>query len=180
MGPPPGTRNDREGGLGRLLAGAGRWVGFCLLTGAAMTVFAAVLLLPDYARMLRAKHELARQEAVIADLAALIEANRRLIDALPESPVLTKRLAMRQLGLRPADELVVLTAEAPHTPPPGAVLVPHHPRPQPPNPWMLTIAGRVAHPPTRRGLLLLAAAAVIAAVLMFPGRESRKAAAAAG
>jgi hypothetical protein len=150
-------------------------VGFCLLAGAALAVFAAALLLPDYARMLRAEYELARQEAAIADLEALIEANRRLIDALPESPVLTKRLAMHQLGLWPEDEVVVLNGTRPAPPPPGVALVGRHQRPKPPSPWVLTTAARVSNPRTRRGLLLLAAAALVAAVLLFPARDARAA-----
>jgi len=108
MVPPPGTRDDEPGG-GGWLAAAGRFVGFCLLAGAGVALFATVLLLPEYSRLRRAQHELARQQAVNADLADLIAVNHRLIAALPDSRVLTTRLAMRQLGLWPENELVVPT-----------------------------------------------------------------------
>ncbi|MGB2823324.1 MAG: hypothetical protein WBF17_20245, partial [Phycisphaerae bacterium] len=101
MVPRPGTRDRKADDSGGFLAAAGRMVGFCLLAGAALAIFAAATLLPEYARVLHADYALARQEAVNADLKALIEANDRLIAALPDNPVLAKRLAMNQFGLWP-------------------------------------------------------------------------------
>jgi hypothetical protein len=171
MVPPPGRSDSHVGGPGGLLTAAGRMVGFSIMAGAALAIFAIAVLVPEYARVLQARHELARQEAVNADLKALIEANDRLIAALPENPVLAKRLAMNQFGLLPENEYVVVDARAPRHPPPGTALTKPHPRPEPPNEQLLGITRRLTRPRTRRGLLLLAAAAMLAALFLFPARE---------
>jgi len=176
MGPRHGRRDEPARGLARLVTGVGRLVAFVLLAGSAMAIFAGVVLLPDYVRLLRAERILARQEAIAADTEARIRANGRLIEALPDHPVLTKRLAMHQLGLRPADEVVVPYPGVPVAQAPGTVAPPPHPRPAPPDAWVLRIAARVSNPPTRRGLLLLAAVALVGAVLLFPGRDRSSAA----
>jgi len=142
-----------------------------MLAGAALAIFAATMLLPDYARMVHARNELARQQAANADLEGLIQANDRLIAALPESPVLTKRLAMNQFGLLPEDEMVLLSAGDPPAPP-GSALTSRHPRPPRPSGPLLDIARRLEKPRTRRGLLLLAAAAMLAALFLFPARDA--------
>ena len=146
-------------------------VGFCLLAGAALAIFATAVLVPEYARVLEAQYELARQEATNADLKALIESNDRLIAALPENPVLTKRLAMNQFGLLPENEIVLVDDRAPRRLPPGTALTKPHPRPEPPNKQLMGIVQRLTRPRTRRGLLLLAAAAMLAALFLFPARE---------
>ena len=172
MVPPPGTRDDEPGG-GGWLAAAGRFVGFCLLAGAGVALFATVLLLPEYSRLRRAQHELARQQAVNADLADLIAVNHRLIAALPDSRVLTTRLAMRQLGLWPENELVVPTSASVRRVS-GLVATTPHRRPEAPSDWIMQAADRVSKPPTRRGLLLLAMASIAVAILLLPAREDRR------
>jgi hypothetical protein len=149
-------------------------LGFCAAAGLAAAIFACVLLLPEYASLARVRHELLRQEAVNAELAELIQAHDRLIAALPEDPVLTKRLAMDQLGLWPEDELVVPARDGSRLPPPGMALTSRHPRPEPPTGWVMDAARRVSKPGTKRGLLLLAAIALIAAICVFPAREDRR------
>ena len=171
MEPPPGIRARSNRGAGGLLAAAGRLVGFCMLATAALAIFAGTMLLPDYARMVHARYELGRQQAANADLEALIQANDRLIAALPDSPVLTKRLAMNQFGVLPEDELVLVSSQTP-PPPPGAALTSPHPRPRRPQGRLLDLARRLQKPRTRRGLLLLAAAAMLAALFLFPARDS--------
>jgi len=149
-------------------------VGFCLLAGAALAIFATAVLVPEYARVLDAQYELARQEAVNADLKALIEANDRLIAALPENPVLAKRLAMNQFGLLPENEIVLVDGRSGPQPPPGMALTKPHLRPEPPNEQLSGIVRRLTRPRTRRGLLLLAAAAMLAALFLFPARDSSR------
>ena len=149
-------------------------VGFCLLAGAALAIFAAATLLPEYARVLHADYELARQEAVNADLKALIEANDRLIAALPDNPVLAKRLAMNQFGLWPENEVVMVSDDGIRPAPPGTALTKPHPRPDPPDERLLAVVRRLTRPRTRRGLLLLAAAAMLAALFLFPASDRKR------
>jgi hypothetical protein len=171
MVPPPGTRDSRRGGL---LFAAGRFVGFCLLAGTSLGILAAVLLLPEYARLVRVRHELAGWRAATADKEAQIKANERLMAALPKDPVLTKRLAMNQHGLLPADEVVVATSASPPQPPPALVRPPRHARGAPPSGWVMRAARRLARPPLRRGLLLLAGVAMLAALFLFAPRERQR------
>ena len=147
-------------------------MGFCLLVAVSAALAGAVLLLPEYARLARARYELARQKAANADLEALIAANEHLIAGLPQDPVLTKRLAMCQLGLWPENEAVVLDTRRPRHMPPGLVCPTPQPRPEPPNGWLMRAAARVSRPATRRGLLLLAAAALVTALALFAPPEA--------
>jgi hypothetical protein len=171
----PDSRND-ENEMERpsLLGAIGRLLGFLLLAGASMALFAGVLLVPDYARLQHALYEQGRQEASVADLQTLVQANDRLIANLPDDPVLVKRLAMNQYGLFPKDEQVVLDERTQRPPPPGMIVTEPHPRPAMPTGWFLEAAERISNPPTRRGLLLLAAAAMFAAIFLFPAREDRR------
>jgi hypothetical protein len=157
-----------------LLAAAGRLLGFLLLSGASIALFAGVLLIPDYARLQRAVYEQGRQEASVADLQTLVQANDRLINNLPDDPVLIKRLAMNQYGLFPKDEQVVLDDRSQRPPPPGMIVTEPHPRPAVPTGWFLEAAERISNPPTKRGLLLLSLAAMFAAIFLFPAREDRR------
>ena len=166
------TRDDE--GEGGLVSAIGRMVGFCLLAGVSLAILAAVLLLPEYARLAWARHELAGWEAAVADKRAQIAANERLEAALPLDPVLTKRLAMNQRGLLPADEVVVLDVAGGRPLPPAVVHPPRHPRPTAPSGWLMRAAQRMSRPPLRRGLLLLAAVAMLAAMFLFGPREKRR------
>jgi hypothetical protein len=176
MVPQHGTRDDGNppGGFGQFVSATGQFVTFCLLVGMATVIFGAVLLLPEYARLQQARYQLARQKANLADLQSLIKGNDRLIAALPENAVLTKRLAMNELGLWPEDEVVVINAHGPRLQSPAMVVTKAAPRPEPPVGWVMNAANRVAKPPTRRGLLLLAALGLVAAVILFPGAGEKK------
>ncbi len=179
MVPRPGTRDrtDHARAGGGTAAAAARLGGFWALAVAAMGLFAAVVILPELARLREAEYQLARQQAVNADLRNLVAANDRLIAALPTDPVLTKRLAMNQLGLWPDNEFVLIDARPTggnRRPRPGVVALTPTPRPERPGGWVLNASRRVANPPTRRGLLLLAAVALLAAILLFPGKEREK------
>jgi len=176
MVPRHGTNDDGSlpGGFGRFVSATGQFVTFCLLAGMAMAVFGAVLLLPEYARLRQAEYQLARQKATIADLESLITGNDRLIAALPDNAVLTKRLAMNELGLWPEDEVVVISDRGPRRQSPAVVVTKAAPRPEPPVGWIMDAAKRVANPPTRRGLLLLAVIGLVAAMILFPGAGEQK------
>jgi len=148
-------------------------VGFCVLAGTSLAILAAVLLLPEYARLERTRYELAGWQAATADKEAQIAANERLKAALPDDRVLTKRLAISQHGLWPENEVVVATAAPTRRLPPGLVAPAPHPRPDRPSGWLMKVSERVSRPPLRRGLLLMAAVAMLAALFLFGPRHER-------
>ena len=156
------TRTDPPSGV---LYAAGRLVGFLLLAGLAVGIFAAVVLVPPYVDMVTAEYVVACNEAAIQDAQDRVEANRRLIEALPEDPVLTARYAMAQEPLVPQTHEVVRV--------PGQSLLPDqrppapNPRPAPPSGLLFQINSRLERPSTKRGLLLLAVALLTAAVFLF-------------
>ncbi len=176
MVPRRGTRDNENppDGLRRLVSATGQFVAFCLLVVMAMAVFGAVVLLPEYARLQNTWHQLAQHEATTADERSLIEGTKRLVATGAEDTVLTKRLAMNELGLWPTDEVVVISDRGPRAQSPARVTIQRAPRPEPPSGWFMTAAERVANPPTRRGLLLIAVVGLVAAVILFPGGDRRR------
>jgi len=137
-----------------------------------MAVLAATALLPPYASLAAARYERDSQRAAVADLESLAAANEELIAALKEGdPVLTKRLAMSMLRMRPNGETVARLCGSD-----GAaqdiVLISRHPRPDPPKSWLLQLAERFRNVNLRRGLLAVASGALAVALLVFfvPGR----------
>ncbi len=148
-----------------VLFAAGRLVGFVLLAGLAMGIFAAVVLVPAYVDMATARYVVGCNEAALQDAQDRVEANRRLIEALPEDPVLVARYAMAQEPLVPQTHEVIRV--------PGQSLLPDqrspaaNPRPAPPSGLLFQINARLQKPSTKRGLLLLAVALLTAAVFLF-------------
>jgi len=165
MAPPSGTRADPTEPAAAL-ASLGRFVSFAMLAGAALALVAAVALLPAYQRLAWAQYERDCLAAKNADDAALILANERLIAAAPDDPVLTKRLAMRQFGVVPRSEVIILVDVGPAPFGRRLTAVAPHPRPPRPGGWMIYAAGRVRDPTTRTILLLLAVALFLAAVIL--------------
>jgi len=151
---------------------AAQTVCFAILAGGALAVLAAVVLLPAYARLSGARYELGCLKANLADAEALIAANQRLIEALPEDEILTKRLAMSQLGLWPVDEVIVIDPVA--AGPPALIRPTRHARPAPPAGRLTSLAGRLERLPARRGLFGLAAGAILAAMFLFAPSEKRR------
>ena len=158
--------NDRPGDLrpGPLDAVA-RVIGFLMVAGPAMGILAGVVLLPPYVALAQAEYELGCMRASVADAKAQIQANERLIAALPTDQVLTKRLAENHLPCTPQHEVII--PGAPQKRPPDLVLPRRSRRPSRPPRWVMTAARRMQNPPTRRGLLLLALGALITAVYLF-------------
>ena len=157
---------DPGGGRRRALCAAGRLVGFALTAGLALSVLAAVVLLPSYADTLAAQYQRDLAKARLTEMQALVVGADRLIAAAEaDDPVLTRRLAMNHLGLRPAQETV---ADADRKTGPGRLLhVPPGPWPKPPSRWLTAAAAKLRRPNIRRGLLLLAGAAMLVALLAF-------------
>jgi len=145
---------------------AARLIGFVVLAGASLALLAGTLLLPEYERARLADWQRARQQAVNDHLQAQIAANERLLAALPEDPVLAKRMAMNQLGLWPEREVVVLDGQRPREVPGQARVDAPAPVP-PPHDRLMDAAARLRRPHVRTAMLLLAAAAMTAAFLLF-------------
>ena len=183
MALPCGTNNkDTVDSQASWWSSLGRGAGFLTVAAPAVLVVVAVVLLPPYARLARAKYDLGCARADFIDAEKQIAANKRLITALPVDEVLTKRLAQNQLPCRPANEIVVAGpgvgagTDVDVTKPPDLVRPPRSRRPSPPPAWMATFSAKLSKPPTRRGLLLLALGAIITAVYLFaPQRKQRTA-----
>jgi hypothetical protein len=158
----------------RILSGAVQFLAFCLLAAAAAALFGAVLWLPEYADLEKARYQLALQQASNAKLSAVIEGNDRYIAEVPKDAVLAKRLAMNQLGYWPQDEIVVVSEAGPGRHSPATVVVADQPEPAPPSGWVMASAQRIADPDTKRNLILLSIAGMAGAVLLFPGGGRRK------
>jgi hypothetical protein len=155
-------------------------VGFLVLAGASLATLAAVVLLPPRARLAAARYERDVLAARIADERARIEANDRLLAALPDDVVLTRRLAMSDLNALPRRHQVLLQPSDGTAGPPPTVSVEPAPRPDPPSGWMLSAGCKLARPAYRRGVFLLAVAGLSAAMLLFaplrstPSRRTAK------
>lgn len=148
-----------------VLYAAGRLVGFLLLAGLGLGIFAAVVLVPPYVEMVTARYVVACNQAALQDAQDRVEANQRLIEALPEDPVLTARYAMAQEPVVPQTHEVVRV--------PGQSLLPDqrpsaaNPRPAPPSGLLFQVNARLEKPSTRRGLLLLSIALLTIALFLF-------------
>jgi hypothetical protein len=142
-------------------------LGFVMLAGFGLAILAGVVLLPPYARLLRARYERDRLAAQVHDEQAALAAYRRLIAHGRDDPILVQRLAMDTLGLVPTHEVVFRPADATRTIPPGVVRVDRAPRPTRPAGWAVRAAQRLSNPAIRRGLMLLSGLTVLVAVVLF-------------
>ena len=165
MAPQYGIRVSRVDQRGGGLDTAGRAAGLLMVAGPAVAILAGLVLLPSYASLAQAEYELGCLRATVADAKAQVQANERLIAALPVDQVLTKRLAENQLPCRPQHEVIVPVA--PQKRPPDLVQPQPRRRPARPPRWVMTAARKMQNPPIRRGLLLLAIGALITAVYLF-------------
>lgn len=139
-------------------------------------MLATVVLLPAYTRLVMLRHHRDVLEVKCDNAAAQAAVNDRLIPATADDEVFTKRLAMSRLGLFPADEVVVVSRNEPHRPPPYVVAAPQPPLPVAPADWLMRSGKKLASPATRGGLMLLAGVAMFAAFFLFtpgPGRSLR-------
>ncbi len=139
-----------------------------ILSGLGVCIVAALVLVPAWADLARAKHRRDCVRAEIKQTEKLIAANERLIKALPEDRVLNERLAMSYLRELPENEVVVLDPEAPASPPPGVVQPAEAMLPAPPSPRLMHMAARLSHRPTRIGLFAMATGLIIVAFCLFP------------
>ncbi len=165
MARPCGTKAEDD--ASRPPAALAEALGFIALAGLGLAILASVVLLPSYARLLRARYERDRLAAQVRDEQAALDAYRRLIAQGGDDPILVQRLAMDTLGLVPTNEVIFHPAETTRTIPPGVVRVDRAPRPDKPAGWAVRAADRLANPAVRRGLMLLSGLTVLVAVVLF-------------
>ena len=144
----PGKKARNTSGRAAILSTVGRAVGFLAMAGPAMTIFAALILLPAHARLVHTRHALAVKKVEIRRANALRTANNRLIRTVPQDYTLARRLVLR------AASFPLIRLEPPHHPPA-------------PSSWLLTLAGRIDSPPARRGLFVSACLGLTAAMFLF-------------
>jgi hypothetical protein len=146
-----------------------RLVGFGLLVGLGVVIIAGVVLLPAYARLLEARYQRDCLLSVNAQDNARILSCRRLIEAIPEDPVLAKRIAMREFGTIPRAERVLHSATVGQAP---LVQTPRQARAPAPNPRVIA-AAKVLEAPGKRHVLALLGAATILGGMILSGRSRR-------
>jgi hypothetical protein len=151
----------------------GRFVGFGLLAVPALLIVASVVLLPAYQSMLNTQHQ---RDCVRADndaIKAYIAQTERLIRQAPEDEQLTKRLRMAYDRVAAPNEV---TVEDPSLPPsvPGVVRVIRGKKSPAPSGLLVSMAGKVQDPSTRRGLFLLAGLAMLGAIFLFAPADKYK------
>ncbi|MFA6134955.1 MAG: hypothetical protein WC869_13145 [Phycisphaerae bacterium] len=169
----PGRKADSRARGPWLIFALGRGLGFLTLAGLAMVILAALILLPAYAQLQQVVYDRDCQQVAVNENDKTLEAQRRLIEELPDSEVLTKRLAISQGELTPDREVIVPRAGMP-TLPPDVIQPVRYPRPAKPDNLLLTLGTRIEKPSTRRGLLFLAAGALLVAMFLFSPPERRK------
>lgn len=155
------------------LFATGRLIGFVTLAGPAILILAGLVLLPAYARWQHAEYEKECLATACRESAAMIAAQERLIEDLPENEVLTKRLSLAQGELCLENEHVSSTIDRPLRPPPDVIPTIRYPRPAPPNDVLMRASVRLANPGTRRGLLLLAGGCLLTAMFLFAPPDRR-------
>jgi hypothetical protein len=144
----PGTKdsnNTTYTGIGRAF---GRGVGFIVLSGLAMVIIAAIVLMPAWASTIRAEYERDTKHANIEHSRKIVATGARLNDAIPHDRVINERLVKGTVR----QDLI-------HAP---AVAYPPEP-----SGWMLGLADKLARPKTRRGLFFVACVALAGAMFLF-------------
>ena len=175
MARQPGTKDSTGTPPESLTSFLGRTLSFVLLAGVAIAIVAGVVLLPAYARLNHIAAERDGLDAANANDQARIDAQDRMIEALPADRVLAKRLAMRHFGAIPRTEHVVAATEDFRAPQPGTVAIAPAPQAEPVSNWMTATAQRIADERTRLILLALATGAGAAAVLLSNTPRRKKA-----
>jgi len=153
-------------------------VGFALVAGMAFAMLGAVVLLPAWHRLDKARADRDRLAVQVRTYGKFIEHKGRLISSIESDPVQTERLLMAQRNFHRPGEQRVAMADAPVDPTPLELLASQTPPPRPASAALAAMSRRVQRPRVRRGLLGLSGVMGLLAVLMFlpPSTEGKKAA----
>lgn len=145
-----------------------------MLACASLATLAAVVLLPPWTRLVDARYERDALAAQMTDEQALVVANERLLDALEDDVVLTRRLAMTDLNALPRGQRIFSAARNVRGALPATVSIEPAPRPDPSGGWAVSAGRKLSRPGYRRGVFLLAISGLVAAMVMFPPVKSSK------
>lgn len=113
-----------------------------------MAIFAALVLMPAWASLVRAEHELALKRANTEHDTKMVAARARRINALPHDRVLVERYAK---GMVRTDPMHASAVKLP--PEPGG--------------WMMGLADKLTQQKTRRGLFFVACVSLAGAMFLF-------------
>jgi hypothetical protein len=149
------------------LATFGRMVAFLILAIPAISILAALILLPAWISHQNTWYDGEMRKAEIADTQLRIAGNEASIKAADSDRIYQKRLAISLLGLLPPDEVIVDNPNlAPSTP--GVIKITPHPRPSRPDDWFYQMGLRLQDRRTQVELAILSFAALAAAIFIFP------------
>jgi hypothetical protein len=148
MARQPGTKAKDNTTGARIRRSIGRGMGFMILAGLAMGIIAALVLMPAWARSVRAEYDLAAKRPDIEHSTKIVAARARLINAIPHDPVVNERYAKGTVR----QDLI-------HAP-----VVQYPPKP---SGWMLGLADKLAQPKPRRGLFFVACVALAGGMFLF-------------
>ena len=168
---------DPAGELQEILRTLVRLACFALLAGAALAILACVVLLPAHTSLLQARYERDLLIARNSEDDALIQANHRLIEAIPNDSVLAKRLVMQDFGLQPRTEWVIPNPASQEAGGSQWMFVnpEQHPPPQKPDEWIVQTAAKLQAPGKRTLLLLVAVAAFVGSMVVSGSGRKRQA-----
>lgn len=160
--------------LWQALCALGQLVAFLFLTLPAVSVLAAVVLVPEYSRLKTLEYQRDLLRADNADMAMQVEAQERFNRGLLEDETLVKAFAMSEWNLTPKNEYVLVTPGA--TTLPVASITPYrHPRPEPPDSRLAGWAMKLEDPVKKRGIWLMISGSLLAAMFLFsPVIENRR------
>jgi len=171
--PPEGGGSDASepGGSGLM---------FWVLIGLAVAGFAPCVLLPVWRDYQAAALVVQREAAVVGQMQADVEKQRRAVGALRTDPAVAERLAQRELSYRRPGQRQVTVSGVPVSHVEPAALPPPQPVPPPP-----TLAGLLARlpradydrifcEPRTRLVVMLMCGGLAAAALILYGPRSRK------
>ncbi len=123
-------------------------MGFVILAGLGMAIFAALVLMPAWASVIDIRHARNVQSAWDEHQENYSQTRARVINATPHDPILTARLAKGTA----VEDLI----HAPEFTPPPA-----------PSGWDLELADKLAQTKTRRGLFCVAIVCLGGAMFLF-------------
>jgi len=169
-----------EGDGAGAFAPAGSGLMFWILIGLAVAGFAPCVLLPVWRDYQAAALVVQREEAVVGQMQADVEKQRRAVEALRTDPAVAERLAQRELAYRRTGQRQVTVLGVPVSRVEPAPLPPPQPVPPPP-----TLAGLLARlpradydrifcEPRTRLVVMLMCGGLAAAALILYGPQSHK------
>lgn len=143
-----------------------RRLGFLVVCGMALTLLAALVLLPAWADKEKTKLQLEQDKVRLQEARQTVQALDRMARDVQNDAILTERLAGTRLGLYTPDEIIVRDPSKPVDNPEILSEI-RYPMPQQKDFFWLRAAAKVEDPGKRRSYMLLAAAMMIAAFILF-------------